>query len=160
MTRGIGRFWWRWLATTLIVFGVGWALLANLDTAPRPFQLLLLVLLLMAVLALANVSLISDGPDWSVDSVAGVSPPGQDTRLGMYTRVISGHLDSRDLDSSLRDRLAELADRRLRQRHGTALHDPGAPRLLGADVVELLTGPPQRLTRTQIEQCVQKIEEL
>ena len=160
MTRGVGRFWWRWLATTLIVFGVGWALLANLDTAPRPFQLLLLVLLLMAVLALANVSLISDGPDWSVDSVMAVSPPGQDTRLGMYTRVIAGHLDSRDPDPALRDRFAELADRRLRQRHGMAIRDPGATRLLGADVVELLTGPAKRLTRDQIQHCVQKIEEL
>jgi hypothetical protein len=160
VTGGGGKFWWRWLAVTLIVFGLAWALLASLDTGPRPIQLLLLVLLGMAVLALANLSVVSDGPDWSVDSVSPVSPPGQDTRLGMYTRVISGHLDSRDPDPGLRDRFADLADRRLHQRRGFGLRDPRATDVLGPATLELLTGPPRRLSRTQIRTCVEKIEEI
>jgi hypothetical protein len=158
--RGGNRFWWRWLAATSVVFGAAWLLLAALDTGPRPWRLLLLVGLLMAVLALANLSVISDGPDWSVDTVHPVSPPGQDTRLGMYTRVISGHLDARQSDQGLRDRFADLADRRLRQRHGLGLRDPGAEHVLGADVTGILTGPARRLTRTEIETCVRRIEEL
>lgn len=160
MGRGPGRFWWRWAVTTLVVFGVAWVLLVSLDTGPRPGRLFLLVVLLMGVLALANVSVVADGPDWSVDSVAPVSPPGQDTRLGMYTRVISGHLDARDADPGLRDRFADLAERRLRQRRGFGLRDPRAREVLGAEVADILTGPPRRLTRTQIQTCVTTIEEL
>jgi len=157
---GGSRFWWRWLVATAVVFGVAWAVLVGLDTGPRPGRLLLLVTLLMAVLALVNVSLVSDGPDWTVDTVQPVTAPGQDTRLGMYARVIAGHLDARQADPTLRDRLAELADRRLRQRHGLTLRDDGTARLLGREVTDILTGPARRLSRSEIETCVARIEEL
>ena len=108
--------------------------MAVFDATARPWRLLLLVAVVTAVLALVNVAVIGDGPDWNVDTIASVSPPGQDTRLGMYTRVISGHLDARQLDPSLRDRFADLADRRLHQQHGVGLRDPGAAALLGSEV--------------------------
>jgi hypothetical protein len=154
------RFWWGWLAATAFAYGAMWLMLTGLDTEPRPGPLLLLVALVMAVLALANVSVVSEGPDWTVDSIQSIAPPGQDTRLGMYTRVISGHLDARRLDPSLRDRLADLADRRLRQRRGIGLRDPGAVDALGDDVSAILTGAPRRLSRAEIETCVRTIEEL
>jgi hypothetical protein len=156
----VSRFWWRWLAATLVAYAGTWALMASLDVSARPGRLLLLVAVVTAVLGLVNIAVVGDGPDWSVDTIASASPPGQDTRLGMYTRVISGHLDARQLDPSLRDRFADLADRRLRQQHGVALHDPGAVRLLGDEVTGILTGPVRRLTRTEIETCVRRIEEL
>ena len=159
MTRP-NRFWWRWLAVTLFAYGVVWVLMLALDVEARPWRLLLLVGVVMAVLALANVAVVSDGPDWSVDSIQSVAPPGQDTRLGMYTRVISGHLDARQLDPVLRDRLADLADRRLRQVHGVGLRDPGASRWLGEDVTGILAGPVRRLSRAEIETCVRRIEEM
>jgi hypothetical protein len=156
----VSRFWWRWLAVTGLAFGTTWVLMTALDVGVRPGRLLLLVAVVMAVLALANISAVGDGPDWSVDSIQPVSPPGQDTRLGMYTRVISGHLDARQLDPALRDRLADLADRRLHQLHGVGLRDPRATDLLGAEVAGILTGPPRRLSRAEIDRCVTKIEEL
>jgi hypothetical protein len=158
--RGGSGFWWRWAAVTAAVFGAAWLLLVALDVGPRPERLLLLVVVAMAVLALVNVSVVSEGPDWSVDTVQPVIAPGQDTRLAMYSRVISGHLDSRDVDATLRDRLAALAGVRLRQRHGIGLQDPDARILLGAEVADILTGPPRRLSRGQIESCVRQIEEL
>jgi hypothetical protein len=158
--RGGNRFWWRWLATTALVFGAAWALLVGLDTGPRPGRLLLLVALLMAVLALVTVSTVGDGPEWTVHTTQPVAEPGQDVRLGMYARVIAGHLDARQVDTTLRDRLADLADRRLRQRHGLTLRDPGTADLLGLEVAEILTGPARRLTRRQIESCVAGIEAL
>ena len=156
----VSRFWGRWLAATLVAYGGTWALMAVFDASARPWRLLLLVAVMTAVLALVNIAVVGDGPDWSVDTIASVSPPGQDTRLGMYTRVISGHLDARQLDPSLRDRFADLADRRLRQQHGVALRDPGAVRLVGDEVHGILTGPVRRLSRTEIETCVRRIEEL
>jgi hypothetical protein len=157
---GVSRFWWRWLAATLVAFGATWAVMASLDASARPWRLLLLVAVVAAVLALVNVATIADGPDWSVDTIASVSPPGQDTRLGMYTRVISGHLDARQPDPTLRDRIADLADRRLRQQHGLGLRDPDAVALLGDEVSGILTGSVRRLTRAEIETCVRRIEEL
>ena len=160
MRSGNGAFWWRWLAGTALLFGVFWGLLAVLDTDPRPERLLLLVALATGVLALITVGLVSDGPDWSVYSIQSSTPTGQDPRLAMYTRVIAGHLDARVPDAGLRDRLADLADRRLRQRHDLGLRDPGAAALLGDEAYKILTGPPRRLSRDEIARCVRQIEEL
>jgi hypothetical protein len=155
-----GAFWWRWLAATVALFGVAWGLLVLLNTEVRPERLLLLVALVTAVLALVNVGLVSEGPDWTVYSARPTTVPGGDSRLGMYTRVIAGHLDSRVPDPGLRDRLADLADRRLHQRHGVGLHDPRAAALLGEETCRILTGPVQRVSRDQIARCVRRIEEL
>jgi hypothetical protein len=89
-----------------------------------------------------------------------VTEPGQDARLAMYTRALSGHLDARTVDPVLRDRLADLAAARLRQRHGVGLRDPAAEDLLGSEVADLLTGPPRRLARGEIETAVRRIEGL
>ena len=160
MRSGNGSFWWRWLVGTAALFGLVWGLLAVLDTDPRPERVLLLVVLATSVVALVTLGLVSDGPDWNVYSIQSDTPPGQDTRLGMYTRVIAGHLDARLVDSGLRDRFADLADRRLRQRHGLGLHDPGAAALLGDESYKILTGPARRLSRDEIARCVGRIEEL
>lgn len=134
------RFWWRWLAATGAVFGVMWALLTVADVEPRPGPLLLLVALVMAVLALVNLNVNAESSSWEVHPTQPVTEPGQDARLGMYVRVIGGHLDARLPDPALRDRLCELAGALLRQRHGVGLRDPVAADLLGPQVTEFLTG--------------------
>jgi hypothetical protein len=154
------RFWWGWLAATAAAYAGIWVLMVAVDTDPRPGRLLLLVALLTAVFALVNLSVVSDAPEWEVQSVHAVTAPGQDARLAMWVRVIGGHLNARYTDPALRDRLAELATARLRQRHGLGLRDPAATTLLGADVVHILTDPARSLSRTEIETCVQRIEAL
>lgn len=154
------RFWWRWLAATAAVFAAMWVLLSVVDVDPRPVPLLLLVALVMAVLALVNINVTVEMPSWEVHSAQPITEPGQDARLAMYVRVIAGHLDAKVLDPSLRDRLSELARARLRQRHGVGLHDPLATDLLGPQVHDLLTGPPRRLARGEIEDAVRRIEGL
>ena len=131
-----------------------------LDVDPRPGPVLLLVALVTAVLALVNINLVAGGPDWEVHSSRPVNEPGQDARLGMYLRVIGDHLDAKVPDAGLRDRLAALATSRLRQRHGIGLRDPGATDLLGPEVTDILTGPPRRLSRGEIEDAVRRIEGL
>jgi len=155
-----GRFWWRWLAATAVVYGASWLLLTGLGTQPRLGPLLLLVALVMAVLALVNINLTSEGPSWEVHPSQPLTEPGQDARLGMYVRVISGHLDAKTVDPSLRDRLADLASAQLRQRHGVGLREPAAAELLGREVTDLLTGPPRRLSRGEVEAAVRSIERL
>ncbi len=156
----MSRRWAGWLAATAAVFGVAWAVLTALDTAPRPLRLLLLVALAMGVLMLVHLASRSEQAVWTVHSTQPGLAPGQDARLDMYTRTIAGHLDARHPDSGLRDRLATLADTRLRQRHGVDLHGPEVGRLLGDDVVAVLLGPAHRLSRGEIETCVRRIEGL
>ena len=156
----VSAFWRRWLISTAAAFGLMWVLLAVLDTGPRPGRLLLLVTFATAVAALVAVGLVGEGPDWDVHASQSATPAGQDHRLGMYTRVITGHLDARLPDPGLRDRFAALADRRLRQRHGVGLHDTEAADLLGEESHRILTGPVRRLSRDEIERCVREIEEL
>ena len=157
---GPSRFWLRWLAATgLLLAAVIGVLLLNQSTWEF-WPLLLLVAFTTSVMALVNVGTISDGPDWTVDTTQALAPAGQDSRLGMYTRAITGHLDARVPDPTLRDRLAALADRRLRQRHGFPLRDRAAADLLGDDTYAILTGAPRRLSRDEIDRCVRRIEEL
>jgi hypothetical protein len=157
---GLSRFWWRWLVATVLVLGVVIGVLEMNGSTWHFWPLLLLVGFTTSVFALVNVGTVSDPPDWSVESVQAVSASGQDSRLGMYTRAISGHLDARVPDHTLRNRLAALADRRLHQHHAIRLRDPEATDLLGAEVAAILTGPPRRLSRDEIDACVRRIEEL
>jgi hypothetical protein len=154
------RFWWGWLAATAVAYGAMWLMLTGLDTEPRPGPLLLLVALVMAVLALVNINATADGPSWEVQPSQPVTEPGQDARLGMYARVISGHLDAKTVDPALRDRLADLASAQLRQRHDLGLREPAAAELLGRDVTDMLTGPPRRLSAGEVEAAVRSIERL
>jgi len=68
--------------------------------------------------------------------------------------VFAGECDA------LRDRLAAVADLRLEQRHSVRLGDPGADELLGPELNAVLSGPPRRLSRDEIDRCVTRIEEL
>jgi hypothetical protein len=154
------KFWWRWLLATALLFGAVIGILELNDSTWRFWPLLLLVVFVTAVFGLVHVGLVSDGPDWDVYSVQSATPAGQDARLGMYTRVIAGHLDARVPDPLLRDRFANLAERRLLQRHGVGLRDPRAAALLGDEASAILTGPPRRLSREEIDRCVRTIEEL
>jgi len=157
---GPSRFWSRWLLATALCVGLVIGILLLNGSTWHFWPLALLVAFAAAVLALANVATVSDGPDWTVGAAQTLAPPGQDSRLGMYTRAITGHLDARVPDPTLRDRLADLADGRLRQRHGLRLHQPGAADLLGPETFTILTGDTRRLSRDEIERCVRRIEEL
>jgi hypothetical protein len=154
------RFWLWWSVATALLLGAVVGVLQLNGNTWHFWPLVLLVVFVTSVLALVNLATVTEGSDWSVGSVQALAPPGQDSRLAMYTRAIIDHLDARTPDSTLRDRLAALADRRLRQRHALHLQDAAAANLLGVEVSSILTGSPRRLTRDEIDRCVRRIEEL
>jgi len=127
---------------------------------PDPIRLGLVVGLTVAVVVLV-LSVVGDaGSSWVVDSVAPAFQPGRDAVFSIYLRLIDSHLTMARPDGVLRDRLGVLADRRLRQHHGFGVRDPRAAALLGDELSQALTGDPRRLSLTELERHVTRIEEL
>jgi hypothetical protein len=146
---------------------VGLVLTAGLDVffrivdfGPHPAPLLLLVLAGLAMAWLVYDALGDTPVGWQVRRRTFAGTPGQDARTAGYLRLIEGNLTAAEPSPALRDRLARLADQRLRQRHGFGLRDPRSEQLLGPDVLTLLTGPPRRCSTRAIDQTLTRIEEL
>lgn len=156
MTR---RWWWRG-ASSLLLLGAVAVVLRLLRIEPDPLRLTLGVLLVVAVGWLVADTLALDAPSWQVSGREAGWSAGGDARLTTHTRVLEDHLAARDPGPALRDRLAALAAQRLALHHGLSLADLRASELLGADVVDALTGPVRRLQRAEVDRCLSRIEEL
>jgi hypothetical protein len=152
--------WGRRLAGGLAAYVGFGVLLVLLDADPDPVRLALLVATCTALLGLVADSLNGDEPAWEVDIERPSVRDGGDPRLLRYVGLIDAHEASRTPDHTLRDRLAVLTDQVLRQRYGVSRHDPEAAAILGSELDDLLTGPPRRLSRHQIDRCLTMIEEL
>jgi hypothetical protein len=152
--------WGRRLVGGLAAYVGFGALLVLLDADPDPVRLALLVATCTAILGLVADSLNGSEPSWEVDIERPSVRDSGDPRLVRYVGLIDAHESSRTPDHTLRDRLAVLTDQVLRQRYGLSRHDPDAAEILGAELTDLITGPPRRLSRTQIDRCLTTIEEL
>jgi hypothetical protein len=151
----------RWRAVWAVLAAVVlYVVLALLDFEPNPVRLPLLVLVCLAATALFVDAFGGDEQGWDVVPVKWAPQPGLDHGFASYLRVLEGHLTVDVPDAVLRDRLAGLARMRLDQRHGLTFTDPRADDLLGPELIAVLTGPPRRLSRAEIDQCVRRIEEL
>lgn len=155
MTRG------RWRAIGAVAAAaVLYVVLRLLDFDPDPLRLTLLVLVCLAASALFMDAFGGDEQGWDVAAVKWAPQPGLDHGFASYLRVLEGHLTVDVPDGVLRDRLAGLARLRLNERHGVTFTDPRADELLGPELTDVLTGPPRRLSRAEIDRCVRRIEEL
>ena len=132
------RRWWRRALGGLLLYAVLEIVFTVVDFAPDALRLALLVGVCVAAAGLVQDSLADAGPAWTVQPVQSLVPPGSDARLAAYVRLIEAHLTSRDPDGGLRDRLVTLSDGRL---------------------ADDLAGPPRRLTTTQIDDYLRRIED-
>lgn len=144
------------LALALVLYVV----LALLDFDPDPLRLTLLVLVCVAAVALFADAFDTGEAAWDVEVARWAPQPGQDRGFASTLHAIEHHLTVDVPDSDLRDRLARVAALRLEQRHGMVLGDPRADDLLGPELTDIVTGPPRRLSRTEIDRCVRRMEEL
>ena len=151
--------WWRLSGAALLTVGL-YVGFAALEFEPHALPLALLILVSVAAIGLVVDGLGLHGETWSVETVRWAAPPGQDPRFSLYLRTLESHLTAQTPEPTLRDRFAELAERRLAQRHGVRRDDPRAAELLGPDLTAVLDGPPRRLSRAEIDRCVRRIEEL
>ncbi|HET6624744.1 MAG TPA: hypothetical protein VFG63_00005, partial [Nocardioidaceae bacterium] len=86
-----------------------------------------------------------------------------DARLSLLERVISQHLDSRDVTDQLHRYLSEITERRLVTKHGLSrVADAGAATdLLGPELAGFLDHPrAARLSLHQIDRLLTRIEAL
>jgi hypothetical protein len=101
----------------------------------------------------------ADPADWSPALEYAATPAGQDSGLAANMRLLENHLSAREVDPHLQGRLARMTDDRL-SRIGLSRGDPEVERRLGPTLTAVLTGPPRRLPRPEIEECIRRIEEL
>jgi hypothetical protein len=153
----------RWLlrlAGALAAYAGLEVLLTVIEADPDPLRLALLVATCTALLGLVRDALEGAEPSWRVEVERPSVRTSGDPRLVHNVGLIEAHLSSRTPDHALRDRLSVLTDQVLRQRHGLRREDPAAAGLLDPDLLEVLTGPPRRLSHAQIDHCLRMIEEL
>jgi hypothetical protein len=139
---------------------VGLTIFATIeDTHPRPLPTLLLVCAVVAVFGMLTDSSGADPADWSPMTELATSTTGQDVGLAGNVRLLENHLSAREVDSLLPARLARMTADRL-SRLGMSRADPAIVRQLGPTLTAVLDGPPRRLRREEIEECIRRIEEL
>ena len=143
-----------------------WLFLVLLDFEPDPVRVILIVALVAAVSGLVSDALGAEEPTqrlWGIDAQDSVRPAGQDARLSFLVRVLSQHQVARHPDAHVAECLTELADRQLQQRHGVRREQEPqrAAELLGPELSRLLVeAPGRRLSPTEIDRHLRRIEEL
>ncbi|HET6627342.1 MAG TPA: hypothetical protein VFG63_13220, partial [Nocardioidaceae bacterium] len=112
----------RWVSRLAAAFGL-WLVVCVvaqlLGNQPRPGLVALVVGAAAGVLWLyLDTSAESEPPRWELVSDEPIRPRGSDARLSLLERVISQHLDSRDVTDQLHRYLSEITERRLVTKHG------------------------------------------
>lgn len=159
MSRLRGK-WWRRAATFVAAVAGPYVVLRVFDFGPRLVPFALLVAVGFAALFVVLDALDDWRAEWQVGAGATGREMRGDPRLTTYLRIVDGHLSAQVPDVLLRDRLAELTDRRLRQRYGVRRPSPEATDLLGPELSEILAAPAQRLTVPQLDRLLDRIETL
>jgi hypothetical protein len=152
----------RWVVRGLLfVSGVaGLTIFAAIeDTRPRVLPTALFVGAGVAIFGLLSDSAGTEPADWTPTIEYVATPSGQDSGLAGNARLIENHLSARDVDPLLRARLIRMTDNQL-SGLGLSRTDPAVARRLGPTLTAVLNGPPRRLQRAEIEECVRRIEEL
>lgn len=156
---GRHRWWWRVGGGVLAFATIEVAMLA-LDGEADELRLALVVALVVCAAALLVDATPVEPATWVAHPQPESGLARLDPRTASYLRVLESHLSSREADAALRGRLRRLVDQTLRARHDLTVDDPRAEPLVGAELLGVLTGPPRKLDRVQLERCVTRIEEL
>ncbi len=156
----VRRKWGRRTAIFAVAVAVPYLLLRHFDFGPRLVPFALLVAVGFAGVLVVLDTLEDRTGEWQVGAGSTGREVGGDPRLAAYLRIVESHLTAGSPDGVLRDRLAALADRRLRQRYGVRRPSPEAAHLLGPELTEILASPARRLTVPQLNRLLDRIEDL
>jgi hypothetical protein len=157
MTR---RQWLIRIPFVIVITLVTWVVATVMDFRPDLALLTLYVAVGTALFSVAYTSF-GDAPvGWEPQETVSMRPLGQDAGTNSAMRMLENHLATSEPTAMVRDRLARLAEARMRQDHGIGLSDPEAVDLLDDQTLHLLRGPVRRLTKKEIDRIVTRIEEL
>lgn len=157
------RKWTLRIGTALGVWVVIVAATGLLGNDPQPGLLALVIACGAGLLWLyLDVSADAEPARWRLVDDDPIRPRGEDARLAMFHRVVAGHLDSRDSNDQLHRYIAAIADQRLVARHGISrLADPDrAASVMGPELAGFLAHPRTRLSLSQIDHLLDRIEAL
>jgi hypothetical protein len=152
----------RWVVRgLLVVLGTAglWIFAAVEDTSPRVVPTVLLVGAGVAIYGMLADTGGAAPANWSPTGESTAGGSGQDSGLAGNMRLLENHLSAREVDPLLRGRLARMTDDRL-SRMGLSRGDPEVEERLGPTLAGVLDGPPRALRRSEIEECIRRIEEL
>ena len=156
----MNRRWWGRVAVGVVAFAAVEVVAVLIGAETDELRLALLVALVVGAAALLLDAAVTAPAVWNLHAERESGLGRLDPRTAAYLRILENHLSAREADVALRGRLRELADQRLRTRHDLSLEDPRAEALLGAELLEVVTGRPRRLDPDEIDRCVTRIEEL
>lgn len=145
------------LATVVVLAVIGGSLYEH--TTPDLPRVILLVFMGVAVLGLVVDFSSVPEPDWDVVTARPVVPAGLDPSLSRNVRMLENHLTARNVEPVLQRRLAMLVDLQLAAL-GMRRGDPGVDERLGPTLCDVIDSPPRQLSRTTLEECIRRIEEL
>jgi hypothetical protein len=154
------RQWLIRIPFVLVITAVTWVVATVMDFRPDIALLTLYVAVGTALFSVAYQSFGDAPTGWEPQQTVSLRPLGHDSGTNSAMRMLESHLTAADPTPMLRDRLARLAEARLRQRHGVGLADREAKDLLGEQTLGVLRGPVRRLSKKEIAQAVTRIEEL
>jgi hypothetical protein len=152
----------RWLGRAVLAAFVVLAVIGGSlyeRTTPDLPRVILLVFMGVAVLGLVVDFSSVPEPDWEVVTARPVVPAGLDPSLSRNVRMLENHLTARNVEPVLQRRLAILVDLQLAGR-GMQRGDPGVDERLGPTLCDVIDSPPRQLSRTTLEECIRRIEEL
>jgi hypothetical protein len=139
---------------------VTWVVATVMDFRPDIALLTLYVAVGTALFSVAYQSFGDSPVGWEPQETVSMRPLGHDSGTNSAMRMLENHLTTSEPTSLVRDRLARLAEARMRQNHGVGLSDPGAAGLLDDQTLQALRGPVRRLNKNEIDRIVTRIEEL
>lgn len=97
---------------------------------------------------------------WRLRHAVPYAAPGRDARVLRDALAITREVSGREPVPDLHERLASLAQDRLRAAYGVDLGDHRSRELLGERAHTLLAGPPKRLRLADLTHIIDRIEEL
>ena len=153
------RWWVRLVVLVASVTAVLW-FGERFELDPDPVRVLLVTAAVVVLIGLLLDATPQPTPTWRIEESHLGDVHRRDPRTAANLRVLEHHLGTDRIDAGLRDRLAALTEQVLRVRHDERPETAQAYRLMGPELTRIVSDPPRRLGRDEIERCVRRIEEM
>jgi predicted PurR-regulated permease PerM len=151
---------------TRVAFALAAAVVVNLalvfSTRHHDYVIVTLIVFCLVALIEAVAGSMSAAPPvlWGTQQPASEVPVPNEASLARYQRLLERQRVSRKHDDGLQRQLLALAERSLEQKHGLSRETDPDDVLQRLEPIVGILMPPRRLTPTEVNRIIDKIEEL